>query len=72
MKNITHVTRWKIEQLLTGSWNFVWLLVGYSLVTCSCSFSCSTQLKETHIYKYVLAFCLKDALSCCICVVDVS
>ena len=34
MKNmVTRVTRCKIQQFLTGSWNFTWLLVGYSLVT---------------------------------------
>ena len=34
MKNmVTRVTRCKMQQVLTGSWNFAWLLVGYSLVT---------------------------------------
>ena len=38
MKNVgTCVTRCKIQQFLTGSWNFAWLLVGYSLVARSCS-----------------------------------
>ena len=47
MKNVvTRVTRPKMQEFLTGSWNFAWLLVGYSLVTRSgyaavvpCSFS---------------------------------
>ena len=38
MKNVvTRVTRCKMHQFLTGSWNFAWLLVGYLLVTRSCS-----------------------------------
>ena len=38
MKNmVTHVTRCKMQQFLTGGWNFAWSLAGYLLVTCSCS-----------------------------------
>ena len=34
MKNmITRGIRCKMQQFLTGGWNFAWLLVGYSLVT---------------------------------------
>ena len=34
---LTRVTRCKMQQFLTGRWSFEWLLVGYSLVTRSCS-----------------------------------
>ena len=34
MKNVvTRVTRCKMQQFLTGSWNLAWLLIDYSLVT---------------------------------------
>ena len=34
MKNVVaRVTRCKIHQLFIGSYNFAWLLVGYSFVT---------------------------------------
>ena len=34
MKNVvTRVTRCKMQQPLTGTWNFACFLVGYSLVT---------------------------------------
>ena len=34
MKNmVTLFTCCKMQQLLTGNWNFAWLLVGYLLVT---------------------------------------
>ena len=34
MKNVvTRVTRCKMHQFVTGSWNFIWLLVAYSLLT---------------------------------------
>ena len=29
MKNVTRATARKMEQLLTESWNFAWLIVGY-------------------------------------------
>ena len=29
MKNVTRAAAWKMEQLLTESWNFAWLIVGY-------------------------------------------
>ena len=34
MKNVvTRVAFRKMRQFLTGSWNFAWLLAGYSMVT---------------------------------------
>ena len=36
-KMITRVTGCKIKQSLTGSYNFAWLLVGYSFIPCGTS-----------------------------------
>ena len=42
MKNVvTRVTRCKMHRFPTGSWNFAWLLVGYSFMLCC---SCLMQL----------------------------
>ena len=47
MRNVvTRATRCKMQQFLTESCNFAWLLVGYSLGTCSCSMVTWHPIKE--------------------------
>ena len=69
---VTRVTCCKMKQFLTGSWNFAWLLVAYSLVTFMLSCSWSMQLfmrysikEDTYLEKNACVF-FKGAISCCI------
>ena len=76
MKNmVTGVTRCKMQQFLTRTWIFAWLLVGYSFMLCC---NCSMRLfmrypikEDTNLEKITGALFEKYwhfvSISCCIC-----
>ena len=61
MKNVaTRVSHCKMQQFLSRSWNFAWLLVGYSLVTCSLRVFCSFMLCCSYSVQLFMAHPIEE------------